>query len=553
MRTVFWKKLFAILVLFSVAYLPLRAQMMHYVGLSGRLGYSAMFDNITLLKDDGYNDDRNQVIGGVGAGLGFLYELQVTQFRFHTGLEFDFMNAATRIGDFSAYRSLTTPSYPTMQFRYDYTQMRETRNVGYLSLPLMFGAYFNRYYFFVGPKVGINLMASYSMKSDVAIRAKDKELIGDLENMPNHGLETHEWDLEATPLELGLLNVSVAGEFGVNLDEWLAPKPKRRRGRRGRPQPKTFKESLHYRAGIYAEYGVLNINNFSANNLANLEGNLSGNALPAYATGSGVADMAMATQLGTAGAEKASLNPFFVGAKFTILYEIPKKYKKPQPRPKPRPKPQPKPKATPPLPPPPHLAGVLVDAETQQRLADVQVVLYDAEDNVVFEGVTSSGGVFGTVLGAGTYGGYFSKQGYLPYDGDIVFKEDSVFITMTALKEKEKIVISNLFFATAKTTILPESEPALEELYYLLVDNPDLRIKIIGHTDNVGSDASNLKLSEGRAKSVRNNIIMRGIDPSRIEYEGRGESEPIDTNDTEEGRSKNRRVEFEILSSEKTE
>ena len=256
MRTVFWKKLFAILVLFSVAYLPLRAQMMHYVGLSGRLGYSAMFDNITLLKDDGYNDDRNQVIGGVGAGLGFLYELQVTQFRFHTGLEFDFMNAATRIGDFSAYRSLITPSYPTMQFRYDYTQMRETRNVGYLSLPLMFGAYFNRYYFFVGPKVGINLLASYSMKSDVAIRAEDDELIGDLENMPNHGLESHEWALEATPLELGLLNVSVAGEFGVNLDEWLAPKPRRRRGRRGRPQPKTFKESLHYRAGIYAEYGA---------------------------------------------------------------------------------------------------------------------------------------------------------------------------------------------------------------------------------------------------------------------------------------------------------
>lgn len=522
---------------------------MHYVGLSGKVGYSAMFDNITL--SDAYTD-QNRVIGGVGAGLGMMYELQVTRFRFHTGVEFDFMNAATRIGDFSAYRSLSAPSYP-MQFRYDYTQMRETRNVGYLSLPLMFGAYFNRYYFFVGPKVGINLLASYSMKSDVAIRAVDEELIGDLEGMPNHGLENHEWALNATPLELGLLNVSVAGEFGVNLDEWLAPKPKRRRGRRGRPQPKTFKESLHYRAGIYAEYGVLNVNNFSANNLAKLDGNLSGNALPAYATGTGVTDMAMGTQLGTAGAEKASLNPFFVGAKFTILYEIPKKYKRPQPRPRPKPRPKPQPKVTPPLPPPPHLAGILVDAETQQRIADVQVVLYDAEDNVVYEGASSEVGVFGTVLGTGTYGGYFSKQGYLPYDGDIVFKGDTVMISMTALKEKKKIVISNLFFATAKTTILPESEPAMEELYFLLIDNPDLRIKIIGHTDNVGSESSNQKLSEGRAKSVRNNIISRGIDPSRIEFEGRGESEPIDTNDTEEGRSKNRRVEFEILSSGGTE
>ena len=104
MRTVFWKKLFALLVLFSVTFVSLRAQMMHYVGLSGKLGYSAMFDNITL--SDAYND-RNHVVGGVGAGLGLLYELQVTQFRFHTGLEFDFMNAATRIGDFSAYRSLS--------------------------------------------------------------------------------------------------------------------------------------------------------------------------------------------------------------------------------------------------------------------------------------------------------------------------------------------------------------------------------------------------------------------------------------------------------------
>ena len=97
---------------------------------------------------------------------------------------------------------------------------------------------------------------------------------------------------------------------------------------------------------------------------------------------------------------------------------------------------------------------------------------------------------------------------------------------------------------------MPESEQALEDLYFLMVDNPKLRIKIIGHTDNVGSDAANQKLSEGRAKSVRDNIIERGIERSRIEYEGMGEREPVATNDTDEGRAKNRRVEFEILSNE---
>ena len=77
--------------------------------------------------------------------------------------------------------------------------------------------------------------------------------------------------------------------------------------------------------------------------------------------------------------------------------------------------------------------------------------------------------------------------------------------------------------------------------------NPEVRIRIIGHTDNIGKDAANQKLSEGRAKAVRDDLIERGVAPERIQSEGRGESQPIDTNDTEEGRQNNRRVEIEIL------
>ena len=108
-------------------------------------------------------------------------------------------------------------------------------------------------------------------------------------------------------------------------------------------------------------------------------------------------------------------------------------------------------------------------------------------------------------------------------------------------------MLHNLYFATNKTEILPESEAALTDLYNMLVENPNIRIRIIGHTDAVGSDKDNQRLSEGRANSVRQNMIDRGIDPSRIEAIGKGKSEPIAPNDTEEGRAKNRRVEFVIL------
>ena len=109
-------------------------------------------------------------------------------------------------------------------------------------------------------------------------------------------------------------------------------------------------------------------------------------------------------------------------------------------------------------------------------------------------------------------------------------------------------VIKNLFFATDKTEILPQSEPAMQELFEFLDQNPDVRIRIVGHTDWEGSDQHNQILSEGRANSVKRSMVERGIDPSRIETEGKGESQPVDTNKTEEGRQNNRRVEFTILS-----
>ena len=114
-------------------------------------------------------------------------------------------------------------------------------------------------------------------------------------------------------------------------------------------------------------------------------------------------------------------------------------------------------------------------------------------------------------------------------------------------------VIKNLFFASNQTQILPQSEPSLRELYEFLSENPGVKIRITGHTDWIGSDEANQKLSEGRAESVKNSMVERGIDPARIETEGKGETQPVDTNETDAGRQNNRRVEFTILEDEMPE
>ena len=119
--------------------------------------------------------------------------------------------------------------------------------------------------------------------------------------------------------------------------------------------------------------------------------------------------------------------------------------------------------------------------------------------------------------------------------------------TLEPIVPKKEWILKNMYFATNKTEILPMSEESLKTLYDFLKQNPRVRIKIIGHTDSVGTDQANQKLSEGRATSVKNEMVKRGIKADRIETEGRGESEPIDTNDTEEGRQNNRRVVIQVL------
>jgi len=111
----------------------------------------------------------------------------------------------------------------------------------------------------------------------------------------------------------------------------------------------------------------------------------------------------------------------------------------------------------------------------------------------------------------------------------------------------QTIVLNNIFFETGKSTLKKESNNELNKLLKILQTNKSLKIEISGHTDNVGSASSNLTLSQSRAKAVVDWLVSHEIEESRFVAKGYGKSKPIATNDTEEGRHLNRRVEFTIL------
>lgn len=108
-----------------------------------------------------------------------------------------------------------------------------------------------------------------------------------------------------------------------------------------------------------------------------------------------------------------------------------------------------------------------------------------------------------------------------------------------------KDAYDNLQFETGKAVIKNFSKPYLDELANVL-NETNWTLLLIGHTDNVGSDSDNLILSKKRAEAVKNYLVSKGIADVRITTIGKGESEPLVSNETEQGREKNRRVEFLI-------
>jgi outer membrane protein OmpA-like peptidoglycan-associated protein len=112
------------------------------------------------------------------------------------------------------------------------------------------------------------------------------------------------------------------------------------------------------------------------------------------------------------------------------------------------------------------------------------------------------------------------------------------------LEKGRKVILTGITFEFNKATLTHESGKTLTLAYNALIANPDVRVEISGHTDNVGSDRYNQVLSLERAQSVRAWLVDKGIASNRMKTVGKGKNEPVATNDTDEGRAENRRIEF---------
>ena len=140
---------------------------------------------------------------------------------------------------------------------------------------------------------------------------------------------------------------------------------------------------------------------------------------------------------------------------------------------------------------------------------------------------------------------FHSEHFFLPPDYTQLhpYKKD---IPLQKISVGKSVVMQNVFFDTDQHQLKPESRVELNKLVRLMEDNPGMHIEIAGHTDNVGSEAYNLQLSEQRARTVFDYLVDNGIAKDRLTFKGYGFSVPIADNNTEEGRAQNRRTAFTV-------
>ncbi|HHB77987.1 MAG TPA: hypothetical protein ENK85_01985, partial [Saprospiraceae bacterium] len=210
---------------------------------------------------------------------------------------------------------------------------------------------------------------------------------------------------------------------------------------------------------------------------------------------------------------------------------------------------------------------VLEAGPSGKKLTGALVELVDLSTGKPFlKSVVDENGNFLAVLPQGDYALNISKEGYLFYSENYALNQPSSFEKPFSLvaklkkividpdkggndfpKKQQVVILKNVFFDSGSAHLKPSSGFELDHVAKMLKEAKELKMQINGHTDNVGSKADNLRLSEQRAKAVYDYLIQHGVDAKRLSYKGFGESQPIDSNDTEVGRSNNRRTEIEPL------
>ncbi|MDX1913217.1 MAG: OmpA family protein [Saprospiraceae bacterium] len=136
---------------------------------------------------------------------------------------------------------------------------------------------------------------------------------------------------------------------------------------------------------------------------------------------------------------------------------------------------------------------------------------------------------------------------YYLFDDFSIVADDNAVIEQSLLVENQYVMQDALLFDLGKSELRPEAGNALDRLATVLIKNTTLQFEIAGHTDDTGSETDNQNLSEARAKTVYEALLSRGVKATQLTWSGHGESRPVASNETEEGRQKNRRVECQVL------
>jgi outer membrane protein OmpA-like peptidoglycan-associated protein/Tol biopolymer transport system component len=203
-----------------------------------------------------------------------------------------------------------------------------------------------------------------------------------------------------------------------------------------------------------------------------------------------------------------------------------------------------------------YVRAFVSDAETRERVqARIDLLNLAQPDEKPRTEITDSKGEILVCLPAGNdYSFSVSKEGYLFYSNSFnlsvprqIYNPYDLDILLTPVKEGAEMNLYNIYFETDSFRILPESEPELQKLVDFLKDNSRLEVEIQGHTDDTGTAERNLELSQKRAQSVVEFLVLHGIKKERLEWTGYGQDRPVAENNTEEGRRLNRRTTIKIL------
>ncbi|HCZ35478.1 MAG TPA: hypothetical protein DHV26_06070 [Cytophagales bacterium] len=199
------------------------------------------------------------------------------------------------------------------------------------------------------------------------------------------------------------------------------------------------------------------------------------------------------------------------------------------------------------------MAGDLIDRKTDQKINVGKVdIVYKPDRTVKYTLPVTTGKYQQNIAGLGWYLFTASAEGYLNATDSVQVESEEITpvirnLFLAPIEVGLTVRLKNIYFDYDKTTLKSESFVELNKVVDFLKQNPSISIEISGHTDSRGSDTYNENLSQGRSQSVVDYLISQGIDSSRLEAHGYGESRPIDTNNTEAGMANNRRVEFTVL------